>query len=594
MNKKIKVSIYDKFATETDILTTNGLAILDNICIALNSTEELDSGNYTLDGTFIIDDDGLYNYLQEEYILKVLCDYGYEIFSISKVEKGTRYIDITARQITIAESLGIHLEDVRPENASGQGALSHLLANADNSVRIRLNSDITSTGTAYYQDKSLYEALHTADNSFLNVWGGEIQRRGFDVKINQRIGIDRGVNIREGKNLTGFSGSSNIDSVYTKVRGKGYNGLLGNWQESTLINNYPRVYSKTFEYKVRVREAGQTEDENYTYFDTEEQAKAELDRLAALEFTENEVDKIKADYTINFVELDKTEEYKNYKLAERCYIGDTIRVYIPRMNVDISVRIVKREFNHLTQMVTESELSNYISAKVVSLKTIKDTLEKLSESQENHYKEALDFASNLIKNGNVDSYVVVKKDELLIMDTKDINTATKVWRWNNSGLGFSSTGYNGTYSNAFTSDGQIIADRILTGVLTSILIKSLDGKSYFDLSSGSLVLGNGNITVNNSSGDKTMWVSSSGYLSCNSLEAVGAGKKFINFSSSDAKDTFVYLKSGSGKVARIGFYENDDKLFIECNKEIVFRNINSTSSENKPVTVHVYGEIKQN
>lgn len=57
-------------------------------------------------------------------------------------------------------------------------------------------------------------------------------------------------------------------------------------------------------------------------------------------------------------------------------------------------------------------------------------------------------------------YVVTTANEQLIMDTNDVNTATKVWRWNLNGLGYSSTGYNGTYATAITMDGQIVGQRI--------------------------------------------------------------------------------------------------------------------------------------
>ena len=56
-------------------------------------------------------------------------------------------------------------------------------------------------------------------------------------------------------------------------------------------------------------------------------------------------------------------------------------------------------------------------------------------------------------------------DELLIMNTADINTATQIWRWNNGGLGYSGAGYNGPYSTAITNNGQIVADAITTGNL---------------------------------------------------------------------------------------------------------------------------------
>ena len=58
-------------------------------------------------------------------------------------------------------------------------------------------------------------------------------------------------------------------------------------------------------------------------------------------------------------------------------------------------------------------------------------------------------------------YVVVTPEELLIMNTNSIDTASSVWRWNLGGLGYSSTGYNGTYTTAITMDGQIVGERIV-------------------------------------------------------------------------------------------------------------------------------------
>lgn len=57
-------------------------------------------------------------------------------------------------------------------------------------------------------------------------------------------------------------------------------------------------------------------------------------------------------------------------------------------------------------------------------------------------------------------HVVTTAEEILIMDTADVNTATRVWRWNLNGFGYSSTGYNGTYKSAITMDGWIVGERI--------------------------------------------------------------------------------------------------------------------------------------
>lgn len=90
--------------------------------------------------------------------------------------------------------------------------------------------------------------------------------------------------------------------------------------------------------------------------------------------------------------------------------------------------------------------------------------------------------------GNLGGYVVLHSstnadypDEILIMDTDNINTAKKIWRWNSSGLGYSKTGYNGPYGLAMTNNGVIVADYIQSGVMSADRIKG-----------GTLTLGGGN------------------------------------------------------------------------------------------------------
>ena len=356
--------------------------------------------------------------------------------------------------------------------------------NAEGKKEIQIVSDIDTVATAYYQRMSLYKALHDNDNSFMNRWGGEIQRRGYTVYINKRIGVDRGFTIREGKNLTGFEGTSNIDNLVTRAVGQGYNGILGNYIDSPLIGSYNRIYTSVIKYDdVKVKD--EYSEDGYN---TLEEAQTELDRRINEEFSENDVDKIKASYTINFVQLEKTEEYKNYIVAERLFIGDDCRVYIPKLNIDIKVRALSKKYDVLAQKTKEISLSNYIEIKPLSLKQIIDKLESM-DSTETILQLAKDNATSLIKGGLKNSYVIVRENEIIIGDTKDINTMNKVWRWNNGGLGFSSTGYYGNFGTAITQDGAIVADFITTGILNANLIKTgiiqaMNGDSYINLDTG--------------------------------------------------------------------------------------------------------------
>lgn len=492
MKKRIKTAYFPPDTPKDVVLGSNGKS-LDKYCIKAITEEDLSTGNYILDETFLIEDN-IKEELQEEGILKVLLDYGYEIFRISKVTAGTRYIDIVARQITIADSLTLWLEDVRPTNLRGQGAVSWLLNNAEGKKEIQIVSDIDKVNTAYYQRMSLYKALHDNDNSFLKRWGGEVQRRGYTIYINKRIGTDRGFTIREGKNLTGFEGTSNIDKLVTRARGQGYNGILGNYIDSPLIGSYNRIYTNVIKYDdVKVKD--EYSEEGY---DTLAQAQAELDRRIKEEFSNNDIDKIKASYTINFVQLEKTEEYKNYIAAERLFIGDTSRVYIPKLNVDIKVRAMSKKYDVLAQKTKEIKLSNYIEVRPLSIKQIAEKLE-LMDSTETILQLAKDNATSLIKGGLKNSYVIVKENEIIIGDTKDINTMTNVWRFNNGGLGHSKTGYYGDFGTAITQDGQIVADFITTGVLNAGLIKtgllkSFNGVSWINLDDGTFDFANGNLS----------------------------------------------------------------------------------------------------
>lgn len=480
--KEIKISMFNPKTPKTSVVDSNGDFILDNICIECIVTEGLD-GTYELDAIFIVDDtDNLYKNIVEEAILKVKLDYGDEIFRIAKITKTRRDITVFARQITVSETLDMWLEDVRPTNVNGLGALKHMKDNSVGKKDIDLVSDIVKNSTAYYQRMCMHEAIHSADQSFINRWGGEVQRRGYTLAINQVVGADRGVQIRSRKNLTGFEANTDIDNVVTRIRPVGYNGITTtSYVDSPLQNKYSAIKTKEIKYEdVKVKDENNSEEG----FDTLKKAQDELIKRAKKEFTDNHIDELRAEYRINFAYLEQTEEYKNFVQAERVYIGDIVSVYEEKHDINIHVRAIKRTFDVLKGRVIELELSNYdvTQNKVTTGDVLAELNSIISKTESNNIQ---DIVQSMINSGIKDSYVIPRQNEIVIADSKDLNSAVNICRINKNGIGFSKTGYYGKYTYGFTIDGVMNASLIATGILSAITIQNADGSLQIDLSSKS-------------------------------------------------------------------------------------------------------------
>lgn len=479
-NKKIvKVCIFNQSANPDEVVYSNGDKILDNIIIEAKTDEHLLTGEYYLDLVSLIDKEGLHESLIEEAIIKVQLDYGNEYFRIAKVNRSSRDVKVFARQITISEMLDMWIEDTRPTDTSGQGALSILRQKSIGKKDIQLFSDIEKINTAYYMKMNLYQAIYDCDQSFINRWGGETLRRGYTVSINNRIGADRGVQIRSRKNLTGFEAKTDIDNVCTRIKPTGFDGItIDGYIDSHLIKKYSAVKTKEIKYEsVKVRDE-KNPDEG---FNTLKEAQEELKRLAKLEFTQKHIDELRASYKINFVQLEYTEEYKNYVQAERVYLGDTVNVYEEKHKVHVNVRCIRKKYDVLRQRTIEIELSNTdISQKSITTSDILAELNSIIKDTKNNNVQ--DIIQSMINSGIKDSYVIPRQNEIIVADNKNLNLAQNVVKLNKNGLAFSQTGYYGKYSYGFTINGVINASLIATGILSTIMIQNRDGSLQIDLS----------------------------------------------------------------------------------------------------------------
>ena len=258
-------------------------------------------------------------------------------------------------------------------------------------------------------------------------------------------------------------------SLVTRIVPLGYDGLLlpEIYVDSPKIGDYPSPKIAKMEFPdVKV------DPEDEEAFTTEEEAYAELRRLANLLFSVQHIDEPAISIKVDWVELSKVKEYYDrYSALETVHLGDTITAEILRMNYQ--TRCIKTVYNILKKRVDNFEIGTFQPSLITSTNRTIVELNKAIEAVPGEVLSAAQKNATSLITAALGGYVYKTQGELFIMDTDDPDTAQKVWRWNVAGLGYSSTGVNGTYEVAITNDGQIVADFITAGTLNVSKIAGL-------------------------------------------------------------------------------------------------------------------------
>lgn len=152
----------------------------------------------------------------------------------------------------------------------------------------------------------------------------------------------------------------------------------------------------------------------------------------------------------------------------RC--GNTYRFRQPQMGLDEYLRLLSRTVDLLKPYTPQVEIGDRLTRlSSLTAQTRQLAAVTLPAQISQTLADARAVASQLI-NAATTGYVVIRPNEILIMDTDDTATATSVWRWNPGGLGYSHSStpgaaYSGEYALAMTMNGQIVADFIAAGTM---------------------------------------------------------------------------------------------------------------------------------
>lgn len=360
-------------------------------------------------------------------------------------------------------------------------------------------TDITLSSSISLANVSARAALGGVQGSILQTYGGEYEFDNYTIKLHKSRGQDRGVRISYGRNMTDLKCEIDMDSAYTGLYGYVKNDNV-DLKSYVSVTNSSGINAKTL-----IRDFSSD-------FSGDEITQAKLDSAVSAYISKNDINSPSVSMTVSFVDLSQSPEYASFSALEAVNLCDTVKIYHKDLDIDIKAKVIKTTYDVLRERYTSIELG---SPRANFADVIRQTVQEAADAKNLAisskseitvaFEKAIADATAAIT-GNSGGYVRLNPSEnpqeLLIMNTPDAETATKIWRWNLSGLGYSSTGYNGPYTTAITQDGHIVADFVDTGTLTANIIKagimqSVNGQFSFNLETGHIEASDINITGGN-------------------------------------------------------------------------------------------------
>lgn len=274
-------------------------------------------------------------------------------------------------------------------SGSGNVAMTQWLNGIIDSNRIHVDSDVTTENTTSWTiDKvqNARQALGGVQGSILDVWGGEYRFDNLNISLLRHRGTVSNTMLSYGRNITDFDQEENITNTYTSIYPfASYSVQNGDTSEqkiltipdlvvdSEYVNNFPNRKIQVVDFSDK--------------FSTDEKPTVErLAELAKSYIKNNNVGVPTVSTKISFVDLSKTENYKEFAPLEELDLCDEVPFAFEKFGIKTTAKISRIVWNVL--------LDSYDSLELGELKT------NLSDVINNTNNAALDAkdAANDAKN----------------------------------------------------------------------------------------------------------------------------------------------------------------------------------------------------
>lgn len=476
----------------------DGVEVLDDITIS-SYTQWQENGKWNIEAKFKKDFDKSES-IKDNMILKVPTEKGEQLFRIKYTNKqNKKYISVIGDHIGFDFNDNF-IQDINIVEKSGNAAINQISGGTVYANKYTLTSNIGKVASARMVRKNGIDALISeADNSFINRWGGYLVLDNFNIAMNESTGIDRGVEITIGKNIKGFTGVIDSNNICTGINAISFDGikLPEGVYYSPLVDNYDHPKIQEFKFEDIRYKYSENNFEQDGYETLEEVYSAMREACNEL-FSVYNIDKPKCTLRVDIVALENTDQYKGDELNERIFQGDILTANLEEYGFPVKLKMVMNRYDNILDRYIDIDLGETRNNLVIGINNIKNNVDKVldqlgGKTWEDILNESMDKATQLIAEGIKDSYVVCRKNEILVMDNPVVESAINVIRINKNGIAFSRMGYNGPFTIAITIDGKINASCILTGELDAALIKtgllsSANGTTWINMEDGTFNL----------------------------------------------------------------------------------------------------------
>jgi phage minor structural protein len=198
--------------------------------------------------------------------------------------------------------------------------------------------------------------INAADAMYrlIEVYGGEIYRDNYRAHIKDKVGTDKGILIKYGKNIRGMKVIEDTSEMATKIYPIGANGLLLPERSIEVSEDKANILPFPIVKKVEFKECKDVDTL----------------RVKAKEYAEK-VSLPKIFITIDFLELSKIEEYKDFKCLTEVDVGDIVKVRNERLGFTTELRVIKKKVDLINPINTKIELGDPLNTIIEKIDTSK-------------------------------------------------------------------------------------------------------------------------------------------------------------------------------------------------------------------------------